>query len=95
MYGDDTMIQLSFKKTKAQYLSWNKFFNKFLQISGLKPNKSNCEVAGIGILKGMKCGMKCVNLKESPVKILGIHYSYNKILENEENFRKHHKNQLC
>ena len=33
--------------------------------------------------------MRCVNLHEDTVKILGIHYSYNKQLENDENFKKY------
>ena len=35
--------------------------------SGLKPNKEKCEVAGIGVKKGVKvalCGMKNINLKK-------------------------------
>ena len=52
--------------------------------SGLKPNKEECEVAGIGVKKGVKvalCGMKNINLKKKTVKILGVHYSYNKNLK--------------
>ena len=67
-------------------------FNKISQFSGLKLNKSKCEIAPTGILKSVKvvlCGMKCINLKESMTKVLGIHYFYNKIIENEDNFRKH------
>ena len=33
--------------------------------------------------------MECINLNENTIKILGIHYSYDKILENEKNFKKH------
>ena len=33
--------------------------------------------------------MRCVNLHEDTIKILGIHYSYNKQLENDENFKKY------
>ena len=33
--------------------------------------------------------MRCINLHEDTVKILGIHYSYNKQLENDENFKKY------
>ena len=43
-------------------------------------------------MKGVKvalCGMRCVNLHEDTFKILGIHYSYNKQLENDENFKKY------
>ena len=59
--------------------------------SGLKPNKSKCEIAGIGILKevAMKlCEMECIDLIRNSVKILGIHFSYNKKIENTENFIK-------
>ena len=38
----------------------------FSIFSGLKPNKCKCEIAGIGVLKGVQialCGMECVNLK--------------------------------
>ena len=35
-------------------------------------------------------GMRCVNLHEDTIKILGIHYSYNKQLENDKkNFKKY------
>ena len=33
--------------------------------------------------------MRCVNVHEDTIKILGIHYSYNKQLENDENFKKY------
>ena len=42
-------------------------------------------------LKGVSmelCGMKCIDLTNNSVKILGIHFSYNKKIENEENFIK-------
>ena len=45
-----------------------------------------------GVLKGVKvalCGMRCVNLYEDTITILGIHYSYNKQIENDENFKKY------
>ena len=68
-------------------------FKHFSHFSGLKPNKTKCEIAGIGILKGVKvalCDMRCVNLHEDTIKILGIQYSYSKQLENDENFKKVH-----
>ena len=34
------------------------------------------------------CGMKCIDLRKNKVKILGIHFSYNKNIENDENFIK-------
>ena len=34
-------------------------------------------------------GMQCVNSKTNTIKILGVHFSFNKSLENNENYRKH------
>ena len=64
-------------------------FKNFSLFSGLKPNLDKCEVAGIGILKGVKvavCGMNCINLTEETIKILGIHFSYNSQVQNEQNY---------
>ena len=55
----------------------------FSHFPDLKPNNSKCEIAAIGVLKGVKvalCGIRCVNLHEDTIEILGIHYSYNKQL---------------
>ena len=35
------------------------------------------------------CSMACVNLKNKTIKILGIHFSYNKSLENDKNHRRY------
>ena len=51
---------------------------------GLKINKSICEIAAIGVMKGVKvamCGVECVNLLTNAIKILGINFSSNKKLE--------------
>ena len=88
-YADDTTF---FLKNKKSVILLTEVFHSFSLYSGLKPNKSKCEIAGIGTLKGVKvalCGMECINLNENTIKILGIHYSYDKILENEKNFKKH------
>ena len=40
-------------------------FVKFSLVSGLKPNEAKCEIAGIGVLKGVSlalCGMDCIDL---------------------------------
>ena len=81
------------------FLSNENFVTKVIQIfeyfsifSGLKPNKSKCEMAGIGVLRGVQmalCGMECVNLKNNTIKILGIHFSYYRSLENDENYRRY------
>ena len=52
-------------------------------------NLSKCEIAGIGVLKGVKeavCGMQCVDLILDTIKILGAHFSYNERLKEERNF---------
>ena len=66
--------------------------NTFSKFSGLKPNKTKCEIAGIGVLNGVQvtlCGMKCVNLNNETVKILGVHFSYYKNLEQDKKFSEH------
>ena len=66
--------------------------NTFSQFSGLKPNKTKCEIAGILILHGVQvaiCGMKYVNFNNKTVKVLGVHLSYNKNLERDKNFCGH------
>ena len=67
-------------------------FHKFSLVSGLKPNEAKCEIAGIGVLKGVSlalCGMDYIDLTKKTTKVLGIHFSYNKKLETEENFIRH------
>ena len=67
-------------------------FNTFSKFSGLKPNKSKCEIAGIGALKRVQvaiCSMRSIDLVSNIVKILGIYYSYNEKLEIQENFKRH------
>ena len=88
-YADDTTFFLQNKNSVKILLET---FHAFSLLSGLKPNKSKCEIAGIGLLKGVNvalCGMECVDLKKDTIKILGIHYSYNQALENDQNFTDH------
>ena len=88
-YLDDTTF---FLKNTESVINLLEILKHFSQFSGLKPNKSKCEIGGIGVLKGVKgvlCGMRCVNLYEDTIKILGIPYSYNKQIENDENFKKY------
>ena len=88
-YADDTTF---FLKNTESVINLLEIFKHLSQFSCLKPSKSKSEIAGISVLKGVKmalCGMRCVNLHEDSIKILDIHYSYNKQLENGENFKKH------
>ena len=64
-------------------------FNQFYQFFGLKANNGKCEIAGIGSLKGLTevgCGLKSVDLSNDPIKLLGIHFSYNKKVQMQNNF---------
>ena len=88
VYADDTTFFLKDNKSVKKVMN---LFDTFSIYSGLKPNESKCEIAGIGVLKGVSkelCGMECIDLTKHSVKILGIHFSYNKKIENEENFMK-------
>ena len=58
-------------------------------MSGLRANIEKCEIAGIGSLKGVTeavCGLKSVDLSNDTIKILGIHFSYNKKVHMQNNF---------
>ena len=60
-----------------------KMFDKFSLFSGLKINNAKCEIAGIGAKKGVKmalCEMKCIDLTDDVIRILGIFFSNNKNL---------------
>ena len=63
--------------------------NQFHMVSGLSPNFSKCEIAGIGSLKDAKvalCGLKSLDFTKEGIKILGVHISYNKKLQDDINF---------
>ena len=82
-YADDTTFFLNEKERVKKVMN---VFDTFSIYSGLKPNKSKCEIVGIGVLKGDAVelsGMECIDLTKISVKILGIHFSYNKKIENE------------
>ena len=70
-------------------------FKYFSIFSGLKPNKSKCQRVGTGVLIGVKMALyciKCVNLKNNTIKILGIHFSFNRSLEKDEKYSRFIKN---
>ena len=59
-------------------------FHIFSRFSGLRPNLSKSEIAGLGFLKGVKvavCGVQCLDLALDSIKILGTHFSYNEKLK--------------
>ena len=85
-YADHTTF---FLKDEKPVIELMKTFDIFSTFSGLKPNKSKCEIAGLGALKGVKLalsGIEFIDLMFNAIKILGVDYSYDKNLENQENF---------
>ena len=85
-YADDSTFFLKNIKSVKELI---KSFERFYPFSGLKSNIDKCEFAGIGSLKGVKkaiCGLKCVDLLNDTIKILGIHFSYNKSAQIQNNF---------
>ena len=88
-YADDSSF---FFKNKKSVIEAFKIFGDCSIFPGLKPSKEKCEVAGVDVKKGVKvtlCGIKNIDLKKNTAKILGVHYSYIKKLENEKNFKNH------
>ena len=86
VYADGTTFLI---KDEKSVIGLMKTFDTFSTLSGLKPNKSKWEIAGSGALKAVKlalCGIECVDLLFNAIKILGVYYSYEKNLENQERF---------
>ena len=93
-YADDATFFLKDLNSVKAVLCIANIYSKF---SGLYPNLSKCEIAGIGVLKGANvalCGMKTLDLVNESIKILGIHISYNKSHQNDLNFCETVKN-MC
>ena len=85
-YASDITVFLKDRKSIIELMTELTTFSNF---SGLKSNKAKCEIVDIGVLSGVQValsGMKCVNLNNEIVKILGVHFSYNKNLEQDKNF---------
>ena len=61
-YADDTTFFPSDEDSVIEVIN---LFHKFSLVSGLKPNKAECKIAGIGVLKGISLGlsgMDCIDL---------------------------------
>ena len=89
-YVDDTTFFLKDRKPIIELMNE---LNTFSNFAGLKPNKTKCDISGIGVLmNGVQiglCRMKCVSFYNKIVKILGLHFSNNKDLEQDKNFCEH------
>ena len=53
-YADDTTFFLSDEDSVIEVIN---AFHKFSLVSGLKPNEAKCEIAGIGVLKGVSLAL--------------------------------------
>ena len=85
-YADNITFFLKDENSIAHLSEKVKLFSDF---SGLKPNTTRCEVAGIGVLKGVQvavCGMKCTDLINEAIKVLGAYFSYNQKIKDDKNF---------
>ena len=83
-YANDTTLFLSDKNPETEVIQIIEHFS----IS----EKKRWEIAGTGVLKEVQialCGMECVNLKTNTIRILGIHFSYNRSLENDKNYGRY------
>ena len=90
-YADDTTFFVGDLDSASEIFE---VFDTFYIYSGLKPNMKKYEIAGIGSLKGVKvalCEVNSINLAQEMIKILGLHFSYNKKLRDEKNFVSHIK----
>ena len=88
-YACDTTFFLKDRNSTIELINE---LNIFSNISGLKPNKTKSEIAGICVRNGFQvalCGMKSFNLNNETVKILGVYFSYNKNLERDKTFSEH------
>ena len=80
-YADDTTFVL---KDETLIVHLSEKLKLFSDFSGLKWNTTKCEVAGIGVLKGVQlvvCDMKYIDLKNESIKIFGVYFSYNQKLK--------------
>ena len=85
-YADDTTF---FIKNESSAKEIFKTFEIFSKYSGLKVNKSKCEIAGIGVKNGVQTallGTKNVNLNSEHLRILGVNFTYNHQIYVEKNF---------
>ena len=87
-YADDTTF---FLQDNISIKHMVDIFYLFSYFSGLKPNFKKSEIAGIGALKGVQvavCGLRCVDVNNDTLNILGTHFSYNEKLKEEKKIYK-------
>ena len=87
------LMEMAAKEKKNYVLELLKKLNTFSEFSGLKSNNAKCRIVCIRVLKAIEMvqrGMKCVNSKTVILKIIRIHFSYDKKLEQEKNMWTYH-----
>ena len=87
-YPDDMTF---FLKDAQSIENLIEIFDTFYLFSRLETNLTKCEIAGIGALKGVQvavCGMRCIDLCNEAIEILGTYFSYNSSIKEECNFLK-------
>ena len=65
VYADCSTFFLNDKESVKEVIN---YFDAFSIQFGLKPNKSKCNIAWIGILRGVSmehCKMKCIDLRKN------------------------------
>ena len=85
-YAEDTTF---FLKDENSIIHLSEKFKLFSNFSGLKPNTIKCKIAGIDVLKGIQptvCRMKCIDLRNEAIKILGVYFSYNQKIRDQKSF---------
>ena len=84
VYADDTTIFLQ-DTISIKHMVGS--FCLFSYFSGLKPNFKKFEIAVIGSLKGVQVaayGLRCIDLNNDALKILGTHFPNNEKLKEEK-----------
>ena len=82
-------MTIFFLKDENSIVHLSEKFKLFSHFSGLKPNTTKCEIAGIAVLKGVQVavyGMKCTDLRNEAIKILGVCFSYNQKIKDDKIF---------
>ena len=85
-YADDTTFFVQDLESVRRIFF---IFDRFSAFSGFKLNTSKCELCGIGVLKGVKtalCNVKNIDLTNDSIRVLGVHYSYDKNICRDKNF---------
>ena len=82
-YADNTTFFIRNKNSVIELLN---VFDILSVVSGLRPNKSKYEIAGIGNLEEVYVALrfKCISLMNEIMKILGCHFFYNKTLQQKK-----------